>query len=43
MAESEEELKNLYIKVEDESKKAGLNSTFRKYRSWYPVTSLYDD
>ena len=41
MAESEEELKNLYIKVEDESKKAGLNSTFRKLRSWHSVPTLH--
>ena len=30
MAESEEELKNLLIKVKEESGKAGLNSTFIK-------------
>ena len=30
MAESEGELKNLLMKVKDESEKAGLNSTFRK-------------
>ena len=30
MAESEEELKSLLIKVEEESEKVGLNSTFRK-------------
>ena len=33
MAESEEELKNLLMKVKEESEKPGLNSTFRKLRS----------
>ena len=33
MAESEEELKSLLIKVKEESEKVGLNSTFRKVRS----------
>ena len=30
MAESEEELKSLLIKVKEKSEKGGLNSTFRK-------------
>ena len=30
MAESEEELKSLLMKVREESEKSGLNSTFRK-------------
>ena len=34
MAESKEELKSLLKKVKEESEKAGLNSTFRKLRSW---------
>ena len=38
MAESEEELKSLLMKVKEESEKAG--STFRKPRSWHPVSSL---
>ena len=38
MADSEEELKSLLMKVKEESEKAGLNSTFRKLRSWYPVS-----
>ena len=42
MAESEEELKSLLMKVKEESEKAGLNSTFRKLRSWYLVPSLHD-
>ena len=41
MAESEEELKSLLMKVKEESEKAGLNSTFRKLRSWHPVPSLH--
>ena len=43
MAESEEEeLKSFLMKVKEESEKVGLNSTFRKLRSWYPVPSLHD-
>ena len=41
MAESEEELKNLLMKVKEESEKVGLNSTFRKIRSWHLVPSLH--
>jgi len=41
MAESKEELKSLLMKVKGESEKAGLNSTFKKRRSWHPVPSLY--
>ena len=33
MAESEEELKGLLVKVKEESEKAGLNSTLKKLRS----------
>ena len=40
-AESEEELKNLLMKVKEESEKVDLNSTFRKLRSWHLVPSLY--
>jgi len=39
-AESEEELKSLLRKVKVESEKVGLNSTFRKLRSWHLVPSL---
>ena len=39
MAASEEELKSLLMKVKEESEKVGLNSTFRKLRSWHPVPS----
>ena len=40
VAESEEELKSL-LKVKEESEKVGLNSTFRKQRSWHLVPSLH--
>ena len=40
MAESEEKLRRLLMKVKEESKKAGLNSTFRKLRSWCLVPLL---
>ena len=40
-AESEEKLKSLFIKVKEESEKVGLNSTFRKLRSWHLVPSLH--
>ena len=42
MAEIEEELKSLLMKVKEESEKIGLSSTFRKLRSWHPVPSLHD-
>ena len=41
MAESEEELKSLLKRVKEENEKAGLNSTFKKLRSWHPVPSLH--
>jgi len=41
MAESEEELKSLLMNVKEESKRVGLNSTFRKLRSWCLVPSLH--
>ena len=42
MAESEEELKSLLMKVKEESEKVGLkNSAFRKLRSWHRVPSLH--
>ena len=40
MAESEEELKSLLMKVKEESEKVGLKLKFRKRRSWHPVPSL---
>ena len=41
MAESEEELKSLLMKVKEESEKAGLKPNIQKRRSWHPVPSLY--
>ena len=42
MAESEEELKSLLMKVKEESAKAGLKlSTQKNKRSWHPVSSLH--
>ena len=41
MAESEEELKSLLMKVKQESEKVGLELTFRKRRSWHLVPSLH--
>ena len=40
MAESEEELKSLLMKVKEESEKVGF-LTFRKLRSWHPVPTLH--
>ena len=41
MAESEEELKRLLMKVKEESGKLAYSSTLRKGRSWHPVPSLH--
>ena len=41
MAESKAELKSLLLKEKEESEKAGLNSTFRKLRSWHLIPSLH--
>ena len=41
MAESEEELKRLLMKVKEESEKLASSSTFRKQRSWHLVPSLH--
>ena len=41
MAESEEELKNLLMKVEEKSDKVGLKLNIQKIRSWHPVPSLH--
>ena len=40
MAESEEELKSLLMKVKEESEKAGLKLDIKKLRSWHLVPSL---
>ena len=41
LAESKEELKSLLMKLKEESEKAGLNSAFRKLRSWHLIPSLH--
>ena len=42
MAESEEELKSLFMRVKEESKNAGLKlENIKKLRSWYLVPSLH--
>ena len=41
MAESEEELKSLLMKVKVESEKVGLKLNIQKGRSWHPVPSLH--
>ena len=49
MAESEEKLKSLLMKVKEESEKAGLKLIIQKVRilkkkklgSWYPIPSLH--
>ena len=41
MAESEEELKSLLMKVKEESEKVGLKFNIKKRTSWHPVPSLH--
>ena len=41
MAESEEELKNLLMKVKEESEKVGLKLNIQKTKTWHPVPSLH--
>ena len=40
MAESKEELKDLLMKVKEESEKASLKLSVQKLKSWHPVLSL---
>jgi len=42
MAESEEKLKSLLMKMKEESEKAGLKLNIQKLRPWHPVPSLHD-
>ena len=42
MAESEEELKGLLMKVKVESEKVGLKLNIQKGRSWHLVPSLHE-
>ena len=41
MAENEEELKSLLIKVKEENEKAGLKLNIQKLRSWYQVPLVH--
>ena len=41
MAESEEELKSLLLKVKEESEKVGLKLNIQKTKIWHLVSSLY--
>ena len=41
MAESEEEQKNLLMRVKEESEKAGLKQHSKTLRSWHPIPSLH--
>ena len=42
MAESKEELKNIFLKLKEESEKAGLKlSIKKKQRSWHLILSLH--
>ena len=41
MAESEEELKSLLMKVKEKSENTGLNATFKKQKSWHLVPSFH--
>ena len=41
MAESEEELNSLLMKVKEESEKVGLKLNIQKLRSWHLVPSFY--
>ena len=41
MAESEEELKSILMKVKEQSEKVDLKLTLRKLRSWHLVPSLH--
>ena len=41
MADGEEELKSLLMKVKEDSEKAGLKLNIQKWRLWNPVPSIY--
>ena len=41
VAESEEELRSLLMKVKEESEKFGLKFNIKKLKSWHPVPSLH--
>ena len=41
IAESEEELKSLLMRVKEKNEKVGLKLNIQKRRSWHPVPSLH--
>ena len=41
MAESEEELKSLLMKVKEKSEKVGLKLNIQKTKIWHPVPSIH--
>ena len=41
MAESEEEIRSLLMRMKEESEKVGLKLSIQKLRSLHPVPSLY--
>ena len=41
MAESEEELKSLLMRVKEKSEKAGLKPNIKKLRSWHSIPSFH--
>ena len=41
MAEIEEELKSLLMRVKEESEKVGLKLNIQKMKTWHPVPSLH--
>ena len=41
MADSEEELKSLFMKVKEGSEKAGFKLNIQKLKSWHAVPSLH--
>ena len=41
VADSEEKLTSLLMRVKEESEKAGLKFNIKKLRSWHPVVSLH--
>ena len=42
MAESEEEIKSLLVKVKEKNEKPGLKINIQKLRSWHLVPSFHD-
>ena len=43
MAEGEEELNSLLMKVKEESEKVSLKLSIQKWKSWHPVPSLHGE